>query len=175
MSDSGRLDGVVNDFDYIARKYGARLEDAAVESGQPPGTFAGRTLLAKDGGLNAGPENVEMTAGLAEFGDFDDREAGTQTLTGAELPAIEPGGGEVLAHEPRGHGPAEGLDLSEGLLGDQQKSLVRPAVVPTVSLDVARQALRGNFALEERVLRHATRGGAELNDSAAHALILASS
>ena len=175
MLASGGLDGVVNDFDYIARKYVARLQDAAVEASQPPWAIARAGILRKNRGLNARAIPVEVAAGLAKFGDFDNGLTGAETLAGAELATVQAGDREVLAESAGIDRPTEGLDFLDGLLGDEKQGLFWATMGLTVPLNVAEQALSGDLALDDSMFRHPAGRDVELKNAASHAPILASS
>lgn len=175
MLDGMMLDGVVKYFDYIAGEDGARLRNAAIETSQAPRTRAWQSFFVVNRSLNASAIDVQMAARLAELGDFDDRLTGAQTLAAAKLATVKPADGEVFAHGTGVDREALTLDFFERFLGYQQQSLVWPAMVLAVALDVAQDPLHRDFGLQNRVLGHAASRDIELENTASHTVILASS
>ncbi len=169
-SPSALLDGVVNHFDYIAGENGARLQDAAIETGQAPRARASGGFLLVNQSLHARAIDVEMTARLTQLSDFDDRLTGAEPLARAELTAVKPGDREVLAQGTGVNRKTESFDLLNGLLGDQQQGLVWPAVHLAIALDVAGEPLHRDLSLPDGVFGHAAVRNVQLENAASHVL-----
>ena len=121
--------------------------------------IAGLHLLVVNLLLDGWAVNVQGRARAADLGDLEQRRTGAKLLPDAQLAAVEPARGEVLAERAVEDRIAAGsFSSSIGLGGDQEHRLRRTAVDLRMRTGIARQTQRSDHARSRSAVWECRRG-----------------